>query len=112
MRFLIHGRHARFFGQNFDQIFDQIFCQVFDQGFWDYSVQVYRDEENEVSQLLNMPTYVTLSLTLTLYYTALSHPTLPYPILSYPILSYPILSIYLSIYVSIDIPSVALITGH
>ena len=30
VRFLIHGRHARIFGQ----IFDQIFGQVFDQGFW------------------------------------------------------------------------------
>ena len=28
--FLIHGRHARIFGQ----IFDQIFGNVFDQGFW------------------------------------------------------------------------------
>ena len=28
--FLIHGRHARIFGQ----IFDQIFGQVFDHGFW------------------------------------------------------------------------------
>ena len=28
--FVIHGRHARIFGQ----IFDQIFGQVFDQGFW------------------------------------------------------------------------------
>ena len=33
MRFLIHGRHARIFGQNVDHIFDQIVGQVFDQIF-------------------------------------------------------------------------------
>ena len=56
--FLIHGRHARIFGQNFDQIFDQIFGQGFWPGFLDPKIQctgllgrrntvlqVYRDEK-------------------------------------------------------------------
>ena len=53
MGFLIHGRHARFFGQIFDQIFGQMFDQVFDQGFWirKYSVQVYWDGEIQCTGL-------------------------------------------------------------
>ena len=39
MGFLIHGRHARIFGQIFDQIFGQVFDQVFDQGFWHQKIQ-------------------------------------------------------------------------
>ena len=73
MGFLIHGRHARIFGQIFGQIFDQIFGQVFDQIFGQvfdqvfgqgfdqvlgegkyhkYSVQYYRDGKIQCTVLL------------------------------------------------------------
>ena len=37
--FLIHGRHAQIFGQNFDQIFGQVFDQRFWPGFGGQKIQ-------------------------------------------------------------------------